>query len=215
MSTEPVVVSPPQQAPNDSLSDDDDDAQNSLPQSRDATRDAQSHCICPCCANFDVAHQPMDLEISKISHGQQKSYSRSIQTWYAKHLWIIVQSTLPDVCCSARSQDLVTFSKRYNLTFVEGGFSNWKKALQRFVTHEKSEIHREAMMKLAARSSTIDVGVQLSAQRDAEMRNHRAMLLKLLECIRYLAIQGLPLRGHHEYSVAFEGNLYQLLLLQA
>lgn len=41
------------------------------------------------------------------------------------------------------------------------------------------------------------------------------MLLKLLSCIRYLARQGLPLRGHHEDPKSFEGNLYQLLLLQA
>ena len=41
------------------------------------------------------------------------------------------------------------------------------------------------------------------------------MFLKVLECVRYLAKQGLSFRGHHEDSVAFEGNLYQLLLLQA
>ena len=70
-------------------------------------------------------------------------------------------------------------------------------------------------MKLAAKSSTVDVGVQLSSQHEAEMRNHRAMFLKLLNCVRYLARQGLPLRGHHEDSTSFEGNLYQLLLLQA
>ena len=47
------------------------------------------------------------------------------------------------------------------------------------------------------------------------MRNHRNMFMKVLECVRFLAKQGLPLRGNHEDSVAFEGNLYQLLLLQA
>ncbi len=85
--------------------------------------------------------------------------------------------------------------------------------LQRFAEHEKSEVHQEAMIKLAAKSSTVDVGVQLSTQHDADTRNHCAMFLKLLECVRYLARQGLPFRGHHEDSVAFEGNLYQLLLL--
>ena len=39
--------------------------------------------------------------------------------------------------------------------------------------------------------------------------------MKLLSCIRYLARQGLPLRGHHEDPETFEGNLYQLLLLEA
>ena len=70
-------------------------------------------------------------------------------------------------------------------------------------------------MKIAAKSSTTDVAAQLSRQHDADQKNHRAMMLKVLECVRSLARQGLPFRGHHEDSAAFEGNLYQLLLLQA
>ena len=76
-------------------------------------------------------------------------------------------------------------------------------------------MHREAIMKLAAKSSRIDVSGQLSKSYATETRNNRAMFLKLLECICYLARQGLAFRGHHEDSIAFEGNLYQLLLLQA
>ena len=81
--------------------------------------------------------------------------------------------------------------------------------------HEKSDMHREAVMKLAAKSNAVDVSMQLISQHTAEKRNNRAMFLKVLECARYLARQGLPLRGHHEDSTSFEGNLYQLLLLQA
>ena len=71
------------------------------------------------------------------------------------------------------------------------------------------------MLKLSTKSNTVDVGMHLTSQHEAEMRNHRAMFLKLMECVRYLARQGLPLRGHHEDSTSFEGNLYQLLLLQS
>lgn len=70
-------------------------------------------------------------------------------------------------------------------------------------------------MKLVAKSSRIDVSVQFSKSHATETINKRAMVLKLLECIRYLAKQGLAFRVHHEDSFAFEGNLYQLLLLQA
>ena len=66
-------------------------------------------------------------------------------------------------------------------------------------------------MRLAAKFSKVDVGMHLISQYEAEMRNHRAMFLKLLECVRYLAKQGLLLRGHHEDSTSFDGNLYQLL----
>ena len=76
-------------------------------------------------------------------------------------------------------------------------------------------MHQKAIMKLASKSSRIDVSVQLSKSHATETRNNHAMFLKLLECIRYLARQGLAFRGHHEDSIAFEGNLYQLLLLQA
>ena len=55
----------------------------------------------------------------------------------------------------------------------------------------------------------------LSKEKEAEMRHHREMLLKLLNSIRYLSRQGLALRGHREDSESFEGNLYQLLLLQS
>ena len=55
----------------------------------------------------------------------------------------------------------------------------------------------------------------VNAQVKHEQKHHRTMLLKLLKTLKYLARQGLPLRGHNEDSESFEGNLYQLLLLQA
>ena len=76
-------------------------------------------------------------------------------------------------------------------------------------------MHREATEKMAARSSGTNVIAQLSAHYEADTMFHRKMRMKLLSCIRYLAWQGLPLRGHHEDPESFEGNLYQLLLLQA
>ena len=176
-------------------------------------------CNCLCCQNFEIPHQPTPAELEK-SKSQSGRQSRSIQTsWYVKHPWISVchssYKIFCHVCCNAKSQNLIHFSSHYNPTFVEGGFSNWKKALQRFASHEKSEMHKEALMKLAAKSSRIDVSVQLSESHATETQNNRAMFLKVLECIRYLARQGLAFRGHHEDNIAFEGNLYQLLLLQA
>lgn len=71
-------------------------------------------------------------------------------------------------------------------------------------------------MKLAAKhSNTPDIAAQLNTQCEVDRCIHREMLLKLLSCIRFLGRQGLPLRGHKEDNESFEGNLYQLLLLQA
>ena len=94
------------------------------------------------------------------------------------------------------------------LPFINNGFANWKKALQRFLEHEKSDTHREAVEKLAAKDSSVHIGAQLSSIKATEMAFHRSMLMKVLSCIRYLGRQGLVLWGHDESIESFEGNLY-------
>ena len=61
-------------------------------------------CPCPCCTNFDIAHQPTNLSGSK-SKGHQL-YSRTIQSsWYARYKWITVCTSsyrvYCHICCSA------------------------------------------------------------------------------------------------------------------
>ena len=85
--------------------------------------------------------------------------------------------------------------------------------MQRFSSHEKSGMHKEAVTKLVSKSKAVNVSTMLSKQYDAEKKNNRDMFKKLLHCIQYLARQGISFRGHHEDSIQFEGNLYQLLLL--
>ena len=54
------------------------------------------------------------------------------------------------------------------------------------------------------------VATRLSNQLRLDQERRRKILLKLLSSIRYLARQGIPLRGHK----GDEGNLLQLLKLQ-
>lgn len=150
-----------------------------------------------------------------------KSYSRHIQpSWYKDFPWISVCSSSLKIYCStcrtAKLQGLLSFPKHYKSAFVDDGFHNLKKALERFREHECSVMHKEAVLKLAAtKSSSLGIDAQLSAQLECDQRLHRKMLMKLLSSIKYLARQGLPFRGHHEDMESFEGNLYQLLLFQA
>lgn len=78
-------------------------------------------------------------------------------------------------------------------------------------------MHAEAVTKLAALNSATlkGIDVQFSAQLAHDQKHHRLMLMKVLTTLKFLTRQGLPLRGHNESSESFEGNLYQLLLLQA
>ena len=55
------------------------------------------------------------------------------------------------------------------------------------------------------------ISTQLSRQYGIEMAKNRSMLLKFLSCIKFLARQGLPFRGHNDDS---DSNLIQLLMLK-
>ena len=127
--------------------------------------------------------------------------------------WITVCSSFCASCLSARKQGLLTFSKRQTSSFLDTGFKSWNKAIERFNEHERSEMHKEATLKLAMKNSSSDIGVQLLTQCEDRRRFHREMLMKLLSSIRYLSRQGLALRGHNESADTLDGNLYQLLLL--
>ena len=92
--------------------------------------------------------------------------------------------------------------------FTDTGFTNWKKALERFEQHSRSDAHREVLMKINFLNQPF-VSVQLDTQHKKEQAVRRAMFLLVLSSLKYLVRQGLALRNHNE----IEGNLMQLLLL--
>lgn len=57
-------------------------------------------------------------------------------------------------------------------------------------------------------ATTMHISVQLSRQHAIEMERNQRILLKVVSCIRFLARQGLPLRGHDDDS---DSNMIQLL----
>ena len=101
-------------------------------------------------------------------------------------------------------------SKKYDSAFIKEGFCNWKKARERFERHEKSESHKEAVLKLKSMQAP-SVIAQLSTHACRDQAEHRSMLLKQLHSLRYLLRQGLPIRGHKES----EGELIQILRMQS
>ena len=64
--------------------------------------------------------------------------------------------------------------------FIAEGFGSWNKALERFDMHEKSEMHREAVERLAYKSSHVHIGNIMNAQSLYEQEFHRNMLFKLM-----------------------------------
>lgn len=57
-------------------------------------------------------------------------------------------------------------------------------------------------------ATTVHIGTLLSRQHAKEMENNQVMLIKILSCVKFLARQGLALRGDGDES---DGNFLQLL----
>ena len=81
-----------------------------------------------------------------------------------------------------------------------------------FNKHLKSECHKEAVEIHELPKKTGDVGEKLSSEHKKEKELNREMFRRILQSIRYLARQGLPLRGHDD---GVNSNFMQLLRLQA
>lgn len=78
----------------------------------------------------------------------------------------------------------------------------WCERLER---HEKTEYHKEAVLKLTTMQGP-SIIAQLNSETRRTQATRRNMLLKQLSSLKYLLRQGLPIRGHKEcrqsYSTA-------------
>lgn len=95
--------------------------------------------------------------------------------------------------------------------FVEKGFQTWTKAILRFTCHEKSNLHRTAIVAFTSQNQGINVGNLISSGEAQARKDARICLLKIVETIRFLAVQGIPIRGHTQEK----SNFIQLLQLRS
>ena len=65
-------------------------------------------------------------------------------------------------------------------------------------------------MLITLPATTSDIAEQLSLQHSKQKEANRQIFIKILSSLRYLARQGLPLRGSGDDR---DGNFYQLLQL--
>ena len=90
-----------------------------------------------------------------------------LPAWYDKYQWITLCLTKKKVLCIncrfAQSHKLLTFLKKADAAFIISGFSNYKKAIEKFEIHEKSDCHNEASVKIAFLKGP-SISVQLNTQ---------------------------------------------------
>ena len=163
-----------------------------------------------CCSTSQSS--PFQPHEAHFLHSLTTGGRRFMHNWYKIYPWLSICKTRKRAFCFyckyATTHNMLTFSKRAEPTFSINGFNNWRKALQKFDTHQTSSSHREAILKWEAVQNA-PISVQLTSQLNKVLACRRHCLLKQLSALRYLLRQGLAVRGHTENN----GNLYQLLML--
>jgi len=139
--------------------------------------------------------------------------------WRTKYNWITYDAERDCVYCGTckkaveMKMPLPTQSREKDsyAAFVENGFSNWKKALDRFFSHERSEFHKAAVSMIVSSSGSSSVASKLSAQQQKDMADSRHALSMIFTSLRFLGCQGLAIRGKTEET----SNFRQLLELRS
>lgn len=168
-----------------------------------------------CCApELTEPYQP-DMNYSTATRKVQGAQSRSFcKEWFADHTWLTFcvseNKAFCFYCRFAASRNLLNFSTKSEDAFAARGFENWKKAKKKFGNHERSQSHREAVLKYKALQRP-SVSAQINKQIAQEQLARRQAFLTQLSSLRYLMRQGMGVRGHKEE----EGNLQQLLKCRA
>jgi len=186
------------------------------PTATDATQSVLSSIVGSASNSATEPHHPSCSVYSVYRGGKKSKAFRFQSSWYTAFPWIHSEAGVDGILCfycmrSMKSQIEHTthaIAKNAELTFVQSGFRNWKKAPERLKMHQSSHAHAVAVMHLTTKST---VTAQLSLQLQQQKAKARDNLLLIFQCVRYLARQGLALRGHEQDS----GNLDQLLKLSS
>ena len=91
------------------------------------------------------------------------------------------------------------------------GLPTGKKAIERFKSHERSGFHKSAVMMIDSASASVSVARHLNKKDEREMVESRHALSKIFSSLKYLAAQGLAIRGKTEETPKYR----QLLQLRS
>ena len=115
------------------------------------------------------------------------------------------------ICVQQNEKLNLLAARNKEWVFISHGFSNWKKALVRFKEHQLSECHTLAMEFQRGIPNSCGNIIQMSNDAAKKtMETNRFCLLKIIECLQYLARQAMPMQG----DTGEESNFTQLLKLK-
>ena len=167
-------------------------------------------------------NQPVLTFPQRMFGNQQRAFCSS---WYSKYPWLHYQVGTDSVFCyycMIADKRGLPMTKNKDDAFCKVGFTNWKKALEKFEKHQNTASHHEAVdLVVKIPSTTKNVGEMLSTSYASQKEENRKMLSVILSSIRYLGRQGLALRGRYKTNDdltmrgEIDSNFMQLLRLRA
>lgn len=109
--------------------------------------------------------------------------------------WLIYSESTGNVFCYVCK----LFNKNNTSKFVNGGFSNWKKAEEKIGGHENSAEHKKCMLIwLTYVHEKSHINNYMAKQLQVEIKYWTEVLKRIVEVIRFLSARGLVFRGEHE-----------------
>ena len=132
---------------------------------------------------------------------------------YAKYSWLhYVESTDTVFCyfCMVAEKLKLPISKNKDLAFSVNSFCKWKNATSKFEKHQASVSHRQSIDALDTRETTKDVGELIHAGLLKKRAESRQASMAIISNVRYLARQGLALRGRHKKTEKCEDDLGEI-----
>ena len=163
----------------------------------------------------DSPHHPSKFFIFPKSDNPGGHKRAAQLKWFNEFPWLHYSEESDKIfcfhCIKAFQQKKLVNSKLES-TFISEGFSNWKKAIEKFGKHQSTDCHKEAILKLVTLpKQSKDVGELLSAQHALEKEENQKYLKKIVSNLRFLARQNIGLTNGTDPS---ESNFIQLVKLR-
>jgi hypothetical protein len=158
--------------------------------------------------SVEARHPPAEIFKEQVVGKNRKKIKtlRFQKSWYTSYPWLHYEPNVDGILCFfCASAGVLNVAKNVEPAFTSTGFKNWKRAIRAFQQHESSHAHKASVTQHIHEKKP--VVAQLSEQFLKDQEKARNCLSVIFKCIRYIARQGLAMRGHE----SDEGNLKQLL----
>lgn len=163
----------------------------------------------------DKFHPGSSYKFPKRKFGNKGEERTFKAEWCRQFPWIHyhqeLDAVLCHICMEAEFCGKFLASTKREPAFIKRGFTYWKEGTTAFKKHSTSACHREAVSASTIHREVGDVGERLSTIHQMEKAVNKRVFMTILQNIRFLARQGLALRGHDDSA---NSNFIQLLKLR-